>query len=153
MPIAGAQSLMPMMNFRLTAPGLLVDLNGLSELDGARHADGWLEIGAMTRYRTLAASAVIAEMAPLMAKALPHIAHPAIRNRGTLGGSVALADPAAEMPAVLIALGARIVLAGTGGMADRMAIRQHISGNCRRCTGYQAIVDAIADVIGGRARA
>ena len=115
MPIAGGQSLMPMMNFRLAAPGLLVDLNGLSELDGIRHADGWLEIGAMTRYRTLAASAVIAEMAPLMAKALPHIAHPAIRNRGTLGGSVALADPAAEMPAVLIALGARIVLAGTGG--------------------------------------
>lgn len=114
-PLAGGQSLMPMMNFRVAAPDVVMDLNRIGGLDGIAVADGWLEIGAMVRYRTLETAPEIAAHAPLMARALPHIAHPAIRNRGTLGGSVALADPAAEMPAVLLALGGAVVLTGAGG--------------------------------------
>lgn len=114
-PLAGGQSLMPMMNFRIAAPECLLDLNAIAELSGISIEEGWLNIGAMTRYRMLEASGEVAEVAPLMAKALPHIAHAAIRNRGTLGGSVALADPAAEMPAVLQAMGGEIVLQSTNG--------------------------------------
>ncbi|MEM7429254.1 MAG: xanthine dehydrogenase family protein subunit M [Pseudomonadota bacterium] len=114
-PLAGGQSLMPMMNFRMARPDLLVDLGSLGELKGIAASGSHLEIGAMTTYAELAGSSLIAEQAPLMALALPHIAHSAIRNRGTLGGSVALADPAAEMPAVLLALGAEIVLTGPAG--------------------------------------
>jgi len=113
--LAGGQSLMPMMNFRIAAPRVLLDLNGIADLAGISVAEGWLTIGAMTRYRDLEASDAVATAAPLIARALPHIAHPAIRNRGTIGGSVALADPAAEMPALLLALGGQIVLRSATG--------------------------------------
>lgn len=113
--LAGGQSLMPMMNFRIAAPEKLIDLNGLDDLAGVEVADGWLRIGAMTRYQTLENSEEIATHAPLVARALPHIAHPAIRNRGTIGGSCALADPAAEMPAILMALGAEIEVQSESG--------------------------------------
>lgn len=111
MPLAGGQSLVPMLNFRLAAPELLVDLNGLGELSGIADKDDAVVIGAMTRYEELERSDLVVEHLPLMIKALPFIAHPAIRNRGTIGGSVALADPAAEMPALLLALDATIVVA------------------------------------------
>lgn len=114
-PLAGGQSLMAMMNFRLAAPGTLVDLNRLPELRGIARKGDWLEIGAMTRYAELARAPQVAAEAPLLARALPHVAHAAIRNRGTIGGSVALADPAAELPAVLLALGAEIVLGSHRG--------------------------------------
>ncbi len=107
--LAGGQSLMPMMNFRLAQPELLVDLNGLEDLQFIREADGHIQIGSMTRYCELENSPLIQQHVPLFSKALPHIAHVAIRNRGTIGGSTALADPAAEMPALLIALDAIIV--------------------------------------------
>ena len=113
--LAGGQSLMPMMNFRLATPETLVDLNGLVDLAGVAVADGRLTIGAMTRYRELERSPEIAAHAPLIARALPMIAHPAIRNRGTIGGSCALADPAAEIPALLLALGGEIVLRSHSG--------------------------------------
>ena len=113
--LAGGQSLMPMMNLRLTAPTALVDLNAVEGLAGIRVADQRLTIGAMTRYTTLETSAEVAEHAPLVAGALPYIAHPAIRNRGTIGGSCALADPAAEMPALLLALEAEIHLQSSNG--------------------------------------
>ena len=106
---------MPMMNFRLATPELLVDLGGLSELAGIQETDTGLRIGAMTRYADLAGDALVQEFAPLVSMALPHVAHSAIRNRGTLGGSIALADPAAEMPAVMLALGAQIHLASETG--------------------------------------
>lgn len=109
-PLAGGQSLVPMMNFRMAQPGTLVDLGRIDDLRGIEELDAGLQIGAMTRYVELAASDAVKERAPLMSMALPHIAHAAIRNRGTIGGSVALADPAAEMPAVLLALDARINL-------------------------------------------
>jgi carbon-monoxide dehydrogenase medium subunit len=115
MPLAGGQSLMPMMNFRVAMPELLVDLGDLQELRFIRDAGEAVELGAMARWSDLMASRLIAVEVPLLALALPEIAHPAIRNRGTIGGSVALADPAAEAPAVLLALGAEITLRGAAG--------------------------------------
>jgi CO/xanthine dehydrogenase FAD-binding subunit len=117
--LAGGQSLIPVMNFRLAQPALLVDLNRLGELDFVRTvgADGATElrIGAMTRQRRLERDPLVAEWAPLVREAVPFIAHPQIRNRGTLGGTLAHADPAAELPAVLVALRARFRLQKAGG--------------------------------------
>lgn len=118
MALAGGQSLMAMMNFRVARPGLLVDLNGIADLAGIAVEGDRLRIGAMTRYAALEASREVREQTPLVAKALPSIAHPAIRNRGTLGGSLALADPAAELPAVALALGATLHAAGRDGTRD-----------------------------------
>jgi aerobic carbon-monoxide dehydrogenase medium subunit len=106
--LAGGQSLMPTMNFRLARPGVLIDLNGVDELAGVRPGDGAMRIGAMTRYCALERDASIAKMFPLIREALPEIAHPQIRNRGTLGGNLAHADPASEMPAIMVALQARL---------------------------------------------
>jgi carbon-monoxide dehydrogenase medium subunit len=105
--LAGGQSLIPTMNFRLSQPAVLIDLNRVAEL-AYLQADsaGGLRIGAMTRQRTLERSALVAERAPLLHATMPHIAHVQIRNRGTLGGSLAHADPAAELPAVAVALDA-----------------------------------------------
>ncbi|MFY0615432.1 MAG: xanthine dehydrogenase family protein subunit M [Hyphomicrobiaceae bacterium] len=107
-PLAGGQSLMPMMNFRLAQPQRLLDLNRIPELSFIRENGDAVEIGAMTRFVELEKSPIIAEHLPLFRTVLPHVAHPAIRNRGTIGGSIALADPAAEMPALALALDARI---------------------------------------------
>src|SRR6267378_3696963 len=113
--LAGGQSLVPMMNFRLAAPKVLVDINRIAALTGIKVARNHLRIGALTRHVELERSADIARHLPLIAAAMPHIAHPAIRNRGTFGGSCALADPAAELPACAIALGATFVVAGKKG--------------------------------------
>jgi carbon-monoxide dehydrogenase medium subunit len=113
--LAGGQSLIATLNMRLSAPSLLVDINGLDELRGIRRKDGMIEIGAMTRHVEAERSKDIAEYAPLIAMALPHIGHPAIRNRGTIGGSVAFADPAAELPACFLALGGEADIAGPKG--------------------------------------
>jgi carbon-monoxide dehydrogenase medium subunit len=107
--IAGGQSLMPMMNFRLAKPELLIDINGIQELTGISESGNEIIIGSMTRYIELEQSAIVDEYLPLIAMALPYIAHSAIRNRGTIGGSIALADPAAEMPAIMLALDADII--------------------------------------------
>lgn len=113
--LAGGQSLIPVMNFRLAQPTFLVDLNRVRELDYVREADGGLRIGAMTRQRTLERDPLIARLSPLLAETVPFIAHPQIRNRGTVGGSIAHADPAAELPAVAMALDARFRLQKSGG--------------------------------------
>jgi len=105
--LAGGQSLVPLLNFRLARPERIVDLNGVDELAYIRRSDGTLRIGAMTRHATLERSPVIADGWPLLTAAVKHVAHPAIRNRGTVGGSVAHADPAAELPVALTALDAR----------------------------------------------
>jgi len=117
-PLAGGQSLMPLMNLRMAQPSALLDLNNLSELDFIELRDGYLHIGAMVRYSALLENPVIRKNIPLFTLAIPHIAHSAIRNRGTIGGSVALADPAAEMPAVLKALDASIVLVSVQGRRE-----------------------------------
>ena len=115
--LAGGQSLIPAMNFRLAQPALLVDLADLEELVGIRRRDdGGLWIGAMTRQRTVERSEAVRELAPLVAAAMPWIAHPQIRNRGTIGGSLAHADPAAELPAVMTALHATMVVRGSDGV-------------------------------------
>ena len=93
--LAGGQSLMPTLNMRLSSPSLLVDINGITELDGIEIVGDVIRIGALTRHQVVQTSADIAQHAPLISMAMPHIAHPAIRNRGTFGGSIALADPAA----------------------------------------------------------
>jgi aerobic carbon-monoxide dehydrogenase medium subunit len=109
--LAGGQSLVPALNMRLDAPKLLVDINRIPGLGGiGRSADGGLRIGALARHVEIERAPLVREHAPLLALAAPHIAHPAIRNRGTLGGSLALADPAAEWPACLMALDATILL-------------------------------------------
>lgn len=113
--LAGGQSLIATLNMRLSEPRLLVDINGLTELSGIRLDNDRLVIGALTRQVEIERSVDIARHAPLLAKALPHIAHPAIRNRGTIGGSIAFADPAAELPACLVALGGEFEIAGPGG--------------------------------------
>ena len=105
-PLAGGQSLIPAMNFRLARPALLVDLNRVSELAYVRAESGGVALGAMTRQRAVERSDVVARAAPLLAEAMPAIAHPQIRNRGTIGGSIAHADPSAELPAVMLALDA-----------------------------------------------
>ena len=113
--LAGGQSLIATLNMRLSSPSLLVDINGIAGLDGIAVKNGTVEIGAMTRHVALERSSDIAKHAPLIARAMPHIAHPAIRNRGTIGGSIAYADPAAELPACLVALDAEIDIAGPKG--------------------------------------
>jgi len=118
--IAGGQSLVPLLNMRRPSPALLVDIGALAELKGIALADGWLTIGALTRQVEAERSPDVAKHAPLLAKALPHIGHVAIRNRGTIGGSIALADPAAELPACLLALGGEVEIAGAKG-ARRVA--------------------------------
>lgn len=113
--LAGGQSLIATLNMRLSAPKLLIDLNGIPGLSGISLKDGDVRIGGMTRHAEIGRSEIIAEHAPLIAMAMPHIAHPAIRNRGTIGGSIAFADPAAELPACLLALGGAVEIAGPKG--------------------------------------
>ncbi len=113
--LAGGQSLIATLNMRLSAPRLLVDLNGIADLSGIAVSGGQVRIGAMTRHAEAERSDAIRTHAPLIAMALPHIGHPAIRNRGTVGGSIAFADPAAELPACLLALGGEAEIAGAGG--------------------------------------
>jgi CO/xanthine dehydrogenase FAD-binding subunit len=108
--LAGGQSLVPVMNFRLARPPLLVDLNRIDELAYLRKRGGALHIGALTRHATLERSEVVARGWPLLAQAVRHVGHPAIRSRGTIGGSCAHADPTAELPVALTALDARFHL-------------------------------------------
>ncbi|MDE0052236.1 MAG: xanthine dehydrogenase family protein subunit M [Rhodospirillales bacterium] len=110
--LAGGQSLMATLNMRLSAPRVLVDIGRLPGLAGIENVDGGLRIGAMTRHAEVEVSDLVASQAPLIASAMPHIAHPAVRNRGTFGGSIAFADPAAELPACAVALGAQMTIAG-----------------------------------------
>lgn len=107
--LAGGQSLIPTMNFRLAQPAILLDVNRLPDLDYVREAGGGaLRIGALTRHRTLEYDRVIARTQPLVHEAITYVGHPQIRNRGTLCGNLAHADPASEMPAVILALGGRM---------------------------------------------
>src|ERR1700686_4200456 len=106
-PLAGGQSLIPAMNFRLATPAVLVDLNALSDLAYIKDGEQGLRLGGMTRQRAIERSPAVARQAPLVSETMPFIAHPAIRNRGTVGGSLAHADPAAELPAVMLALDAQ----------------------------------------------
>lgn len=113
--LAGGQSLIPSLNMRLSAPELLVDITGLAGLSNIEAKNGAVRIGALCTHAMVERSPEVREHLPLLAEAMPHIAHPAIRNRGTLGGSLALADPAAELPACAVALDAVLVVASKEG--------------------------------------
>ncbi len=119
--LAGGQSLIATLNMRLSHPALLIDINGIVGLDGIACKNGHVEIGALVRHAQAERSAEIARHAPLIAAALPHIGHPAIRNRGTIGGSIAFADPAAELPACLVALDGELDVTGPQGQRTVMA--------------------------------
>jgi len=114
-PVAGGQSLLAGLNMRLSAPKLLVDIGELKDLRCQSHADGVVRLGALTRHRELLSSDLVRKYLSLLSQAAPHIGHVAIRNRGTLGGSLAYADPAAELPACAVALGATLVLGSLAG--------------------------------------
>jgi carbon-monoxide dehydrogenase medium subunit len=113
--LAGGQSLLATLNMRLSAPEILIDITGLDSLRGVATEDGLLRIGALTTHAEVKASTDVAARAPLLARTMPFIAHPAIRNRGTLGGSLVHADPAAELPACMLALDAAMEIAGAAG--------------------------------------
>ena len=113
--LAGGQSLVAMLNMRLVTPSHVIDIGGLSGLKEVTVEDGWLRMGALVRHCDIIASQTVYEASPLLKEAALHIAHPAIRNRGTIGGSLALADPAAELPACLVALGGQLEIEGLDG--------------------------------------
>jgi len=114
-PLAGGQSLVPLLNFRLARPSALIDLNRIEALAHITVTNGALRVGAMARQATVGDDPEIARRWPLLAEAIGHVAHPAIRNRGTVGGSLAHNDPAAELPAAMLALDATMTVLGPGG--------------------------------------
>jgi carbon-monoxide dehydrogenase medium subunit len=113
--LAGGQSLVPLLNMRLARPQVVIDLNRVAGLDYIREENGWIAIGALTRQRAVERSELVRTRQPLLHAATRYIAHPQIRNRGTVGGSIAHADPAAEYPAAALALGAEMVAPGPSG--------------------------------------
>jgi len=115
--LAGGQSLIPIMNFRLARPEALIDINGIQELDYIREDGGELAIGALTRQRDVELSPLVRRKCPLLAEAISHVGHSTIRNRGTIGGSVAHADPSAEIPLVVTALDGTVKVIGPDGEA------------------------------------
>jgi aerobic carbon-monoxide dehydrogenase medium subunit len=115
-PLAGGQSLVPMLAFRIAAPALLVDLRKLSELRQIRTADDGITLGAMVRWRDILDDARLCTAHPLLVAAVAHVAHYQIRNRGTIGGSLAHADPAAEMPGIVLTCDATIAVVGAAGV-------------------------------------
>ena len=125
--LAGGQSLVPLMNFRVAQPAHLVDINFVDELDYIRLDDGWLAIGARTRQAAVERSDDVARAAPLLTEAIRSVAHPPVRHRGTVVGSVVHADPAAELPAVLLALEGEVVMQGPSG-ERRVAAAEFFTG-------------------------
>lgn len=143
--LAGGQSLLPVLNFRLAKPAVLVDLNRVAVLSAtARDADGTLRLGAMTRQRRLERDPEIARQAPLLAEAAPWIAHPQIRTRGTLGGSLAHADPAAELPALALALDMRVRLVAVGGGERWVAAGDFFTGLFATALGADEVLAEVA---------
>jgi aerobic carbon-monoxide dehydrogenase medium subunit len=140
--LSGGQSLMPAMNLRLVAPELIVDIGELGELRGIAVRGDTLVIGALTRHVEFLKSPDIAARAPLLADAVAHVAHPAIRNRGTIGGSLAHADPASELPACMLALDAAIVVRGPGG-ERRIAAEAFFTGIYETALAPQELLVAI----------
>jgi carbon-monoxide dehydrogenase medium subunit len=140
--LSGGQSLIPAMNLRLISPELIVDLGEIAELRGIAVRGGVLRIGALTRHVDLLRSPEIAAHAPLLTEGVAHVAHPAIRNRGTLGGSLAHADPAAELPAGMVALNATIVVRSQTG-ERRIAAGDFFTGIYETALSAQELVIAV----------
>lgn len=140
--LAGGQSLLPILNFRLDHPRLLIDINGLDELAGVTEAGSVVRIGALVRHKEIGTDPVIAGSLPLLARTVEHIAHAAIRTRGTFGGSVALADPAAEWPACCLALDAVIIARSRPG-ERRIAADAFFEGAYRTALAEDELLVAI----------
>ena len=140
--LSGGQSLMPAMNLRLISPEMIVDIGRLAELRGIAVTEDVVRIGALTRHADLARSPEIAAHAPLLTQAVGHVAHPAIRNRGTIGGSLAHADPASELPACMVALGATIVVGGPHG-ERRIAAADFFTGIYQTALTAQELLTAV----------
>src|ERR1700681_69474 len=140
--LSGGQSLMPAMNLRLISPELIVDIGEIAELRGIAVSSDVLTVGALTRHVDLARSPEIAVHAPLLTEAIVHVAHPAIRNRGPLGGSLAHADPAAELPACMVALNATMIIRGQSG-ERRIAAEDFFRGIYETALSPQELLIAI----------
>jgi carbon-monoxide dehydrogenase medium subunit len=140
--LSGGQSLMPAMNLRLISPEFIVDIGELAELRGIAVTGDVLAIGALTRHIDLQRSPEIATHAPLLTQAIAHVAHPAIRNRGTLGGSLAHADPASELPACMIALNATIIVRGQSG-ERRVAAEDFFTGIYETALSAQELLTSV----------
>jgi carbon-monoxide dehydrogenase medium subunit len=140
--LSGGQSLMPAMNLRLISPDLIIDIGGIAELRGIAVTGDVIRIGALTRHVDLATSPEIAARAPLLTEAIAHVAHPAIRNRGTIGGSLAHADPASELPACMVALNAAIVVSGQSG-ERRIAAEDFFTGIYETALSPQELLTAV----------
>ena len=150
--LAGGQSLMPTLNMRLSRPKLLVDINRCSELEGVSFDGKTVHIGALTRHVDVMNSEIVKRHLPLIAEAIKNVAHVSVRNRGTFGGSVALADPAAEMPACLLALGGRVVLQSVRGRRE-VAAEDYILGLYQTARKPdEVLVEALLADQGDRAR-
>lgn len=147
--LAGGHSLLPAMKLRLSAPGAVVDIGRIAELKGITAADGGLRIGAMTTHAEVAASPLVAKSCAILADAASRIGDPAVRNRGTIGGSVAHADPAADLPTVLTAVGARMEIAGASGTRSVEAA-EFFQGMMTTALGESDILTAVwVPAIGG----
>ena len=140
--LSGGQSLMPAMNLRLISPELIVDIGDIAELRGIVVTGDIVRIGALTRHVDLATSSEIAAHAPLLTEAIAHVAHPAIRNRGTIGGSLAHADPASELPACMVALNATIIVRGQSG-ERRIAAKEFFTGIYETALSPQELLTAV----------
>ena len=140
--LSGGQSLLPAMNLRLISPEFVVDIGKLAELRGVAVKEGVLTIGALTRHVDLLQFPEIATHAPLLKEAAGQIAHPAIRNRGTIGGSLAHADPASELPACMLALGAVLIARGAGG-ERRIPAAEFFTGIYDTALGPQELLIAV----------
>jgi carbon-monoxide dehydrogenase medium subunit len=125
--LAGGHSLLPLMKLRLASPSVLIDVGRLDDLRYIRDAGDHIAIGALTRHRDLETSALLAETAPLLSHAAGHVGDPQVRHRGTIGGSLAHADPASDLPAVVLAMGGTIVVKGPGGQRE-IAIADFFTG-------------------------
>jgi carbon-monoxide dehydrogenase medium subunit len=140
--LSGGQSLMPAMNLRLISPEFIIDIGELTELRGVTVKEGVLTIGALTRHVDLLKSPEIAAHAPLLVEAVAHVAHPAIRNRGTIGGSLAHADPASELPACMLTLGAILIAHGPSG-ERRIPAAEFFTGIYETALGPQELLVAV----------
>ncbi|MFM9883775.1 MAG: FAD binding domain-containing protein [Burkholderiales bacterium] len=141
--LAGGQSLVPMLNFRLLEPAWLVDINRIPALDGIRDEGGSVRIGALTRHKTTESAALIAEQFPIVAAAMSHVAHFGVRNRGTIGGSLSHADPAAELPMLAMLLDAMITTKSDKG-SRIIAAKEFFLGTLATALAPTEIVTEIA---------
>jgi len=152
--LAGGQTLMATLNMRLSEPELLIDINAIESLKGIELRQGALWIGAMARHSQVEDSPLVAEHAPMLAQAAPHVAHRAIRNQGTFGGSIAFADPAAEWPACIVALDAVLHLAGRQGVRKVPAVEFFLDLYTTELAGDEVLLGCeIPVLVPGRAQA